>query len=272
MGDANAIEDLDRAWNEAYERNDRAPLGLILADDFEATAADGRSIGKAQLLQASPAPRSIAFSERYVRIFGSTAVTRGRLQIEHAHGQRVDQRFMRVYAKRDGRWQAVAVQVFPVVEPMMRDAVSSIVRAAALADAPRLHEIRRHSILALVPLGWPADRVRQWAERRNLEWAARIVQEREVWVLQIGDLAVGWISVTGSEIDGLYTDPQFAGRGVGSRLLVFAESVLQGRGVSEVRLEASPNAEDFYLRRNYEPISPRDAVAPRWLRKRLARR
>ena len=30
--DVKAVGDLDRAWNEAYERNDRAQLANILAD------------------------------------------------------------------------------------------------------------------------------------------------------------------------------------------------------------------------------------------------
>jgi ketosteroid isomerase-like protein len=113
--DWRTVEDLDRAWNEAYEHNDRAPLEHILADDFEAIAADGQTVTKAQLMQPSPAPRSIAFSDRSIRLFGSTAITRGRLRLEH-DGGRIDQRFMRVYARRDGRWRAVAVQVAAVAE------------------------------------------------------------------------------------------------------------------------------------------------------------
>ena len=113
--DAGTVGALDQAWNEAYEHNDRARLEGILADDFEAVAADGQTITKAQLMQPGRAPRSIAFSERSLRLFDSTAVTRGRLRLEH-QGGRVDQRFMRVYAKRDARWEAVAVQVSAVVE------------------------------------------------------------------------------------------------------------------------------------------------------------
>jgi ketosteroid isomerase-like protein len=109
-----ALDELDRAWNDAYLRNDRTPLDQILADDFVAVLADGRSITKAQLMQPSPAPLNIAFSERSTRVFGSTAIARGRLTLEHEGGS-VDQRFMRVYTKHQQRWQAVAVQVYPVL-------------------------------------------------------------------------------------------------------------------------------------------------------------
>jgi len=56
---------------------------------------------------------SIAFTEQYVRVFGHTAISGGRLTLE-AEGHRIDQRFLRVFAKRDGVWRAVAVSVTPI--------------------------------------------------------------------------------------------------------------------------------------------------------------
>ena len=38
----------------------------------------------------------------------------GRLSLQHDGGD-IDQRFMRVYTSQQGRWQAVAVQVYPVL-------------------------------------------------------------------------------------------------------------------------------------------------------------
>ena len=76
--DIDTIRCLDRAWNEAYLRNDRSVLAELLADDFRGFFPDGRSIGKAQLLQPA------------------------------------EPRFVRVYSRRAGRWQAVAVHVFPL--------------------------------------------------------------------------------------------------------------------------------------------------------------
>jgi len=49
-------------------------------------------------------------------VFGDTAVSRGRLQLEF-DDRRVDQRFLRVFAKREGVWRAVSVVVTPVVLP-----------------------------------------------------------------------------------------------------------------------------------------------------------
>ena len=105
---------LDEAWNEAYRRQDRSPLAAILAEDFIGWTAAGEPIRKAMLM-ADPPERavSVTFSEAAVKLFGETAVTRGRLTLE-LPGRLVDQRFLRVFARRDGRWQAVSVTVTPV--------------------------------------------------------------------------------------------------------------------------------------------------------------
>jgi len=105
---------LDSEWCEAYRRYDRTPLAHILADDFTGLTAAGDPITKA-LLMINPSGRamSVTFSEQYVRVFGNTGISRGRLQLEWEGGS-LDQRFIRVFAKRDGIWRAVSVAVTPV--------------------------------------------------------------------------------------------------------------------------------------------------------------
>jgi ketosteroid isomerase-like protein len=106
---------LDSEWNEAYRRQDRAPLAYILADDFTGLTALGEPITKAILMINPPGrAKSVTFSEQLVRVFGDAGISRGRLQIE-ADNFRLDQRFLRVFAKRDGIWQAVSVAVTPIV-------------------------------------------------------------------------------------------------------------------------------------------------------------
>lgn len=105
---------LDSEWNEAYRRHDRAPLAHILADDFTGWAALGEPVTKAMLAVNRPGrAKSVTFSEQSVRVFGHTGISRGRLQLE-LDDRRIDQRFLRVFAKRDGIWKAVSVAVTPV--------------------------------------------------------------------------------------------------------------------------------------------------------------
>lgn len=105
---------LDCDWNEAYRRHDRSPLAHILADDFTGLTASGDPIKKAALMANPPgSARSVIFSEQFIRAFGDTGISRGRLQLEF-DDRSIDQRFLRVFAKRDGIWQAVSVAVTPL--------------------------------------------------------------------------------------------------------------------------------------------------------------
>ncbi len=106
---------LDNEWNDVYRRADRAPLAYILADDFTGLTASGEPITKAALMVNPPGARAglAAFSEQFVRVFGDAGISRGRLQLE-LDDRRIDQRFLRVFARRDGVWQAVSVAVTPV--------------------------------------------------------------------------------------------------------------------------------------------------------------
>ena len=108
---------LDNEWNEAYRRLDRSPLAHILADDFTGLTALGEPITKA-LLMINPSGdgvKSVTFSEQYLCVFGGTGISRGRLQIGMEDGRiAINQRFLRVFARRDGIWQAVSVAVTPV--------------------------------------------------------------------------------------------------------------------------------------------------------------
>lgn len=105
---------LDCEWNEAYRRHDRSPLAHILADDFTGLTASGDPITKAALIVNPPgSARSVTFSEQFICAFGDTGISRGRLQLEFPD-RSIDQRFLRVFARRTGIWQAVSVAVTPL--------------------------------------------------------------------------------------------------------------------------------------------------------------
>ncbi len=106
-----AVLKLDDAWNAAYQARDPDALAAILADDWSGFFPNGLMVGKAELLSGmlSNPPARLAFERQAAQIYGDTAVTRGGLS---ADGVAV-QGFLRVYARREGEWRAVAVQVVP---------------------------------------------------------------------------------------------------------------------------------------------------------------
>jgi hypothetical protein len=117
MNDRYELERLNEAWNEAYRRVDMIALAAILADDWVGILASGDVFSKTQLLETVPnnPPSNLEFSGFELHQFADTAVTRGVLQVTSSEFT-VSQRFMRVWAKREGHWQAVAVQVALISE------------------------------------------------------------------------------------------------------------------------------------------------------------
>jgi GNAT superfamily N-acetyltransferase len=97
-----------------------------------------------------------------------------------------------------------------------------------------------------------------------------VISTKTLWVASTESAVVGWVGVEGPRVVGLYVEPSYVRRGIGSRLLAFAEDQLLRRGVRVVELEASWNAEDFYVRRGYEPTSDRPADSARPMQKVLA--
>lgn len=108
-----------------------------------------------------------------------------------------------------------------------------------------------------------------WASKATIDGMRRVLQEKELWVAEADGVIVGWVAFHGDYLDGLYTDPQFVERGVGAQLLDLAEQAMQDNGVQTARADASWNAEEFYLRRGYEPLGPRPPDGPRPLVKRF---
>jgi ketosteroid isomerase-like protein len=117
MNDQIELETLNEAWNEAYRRVDMISLAAILADDWVGILASGEAISKTQLLEHVPnnPPTTFDFSGFELHQFANTAVTRGVVRVISGEFN-VLQRFMRVWAKRERRWQAVAVQVALISE------------------------------------------------------------------------------------------------------------------------------------------------------------
>jgi putative acetyltransferase len=97
----------------------------------------------------------------------------------------------------------------------------------------------------------------------------RKIDELEIWVAELNGHVVSWGAIRGDRLEGLYTDPEFAGRGIGTELLNKLEGLLRGRDIRTISTEASSNAEGFYLRRGYEPLGPRLPGEAQSLTKRL---
>lgn len=142
-------------------------------------------------------------------------------------------------------------------------------RPAMHTDAHRLFDIRRRSILDLASTGMSIAEASAWADRLTLAGMERKLRELEIWVAEASEGTAGWAAILADRLEGLYTAPEFAGTGVGTGLLKFVESLMRVRQIPAVSLEASGNAEAFYLRRGYERTGPPTSHGAYPMRKRL---
>jgi putative acetyltransferase len=109
-----------------------------------------------------------------------------------------------------------------------------------------------------------------WAATLTVSGMERKIRELEIWVAEVNDRVAGWGAMSGDRLEGLYTDPEFIGRGIGTELLGLLEALMRRRGIPAVSADASANAERFYLRRGYEPIGVRTPEGAQPIRKRLS--
>ena len=135
--------------------------------------------------------------------------------------------------------------------------MAAVHRLATLDDAAALFDLRRRSILELAARGLPSGEADAWVARQTLARMDQKLREFEIWIAEFERSVAGWGAIGGDYLEGLYTAPEFAGRGVASSMLVLLEGLLRNRGISAMRADASSNARDFYLRRGFRLTGPR---------------
>ncbi|WP_213285905.1 GNAT family N-acetyltransferase [Bradyrhizobium sp. sGM-13] len=134
--------------------------------------------------------------------------------------------------------------------------MGAVHRLATRKDASDLYDIRRRSILELAPPKMPVAEAQAWAAKLTRAGMEQKLRELEVWVAELDGIVAGWGAIRGGWLEGLYSAPEFAGRGVGAGLLEMFERLMCEQGVRAVRAEASSNAMAFYLRRGYRANGP----------------
>ena len=113
-GDRRALTDLENSWLKS--EHDSAALERILAPDFIHPVVTGDFLTKEQHIYYStkylpPANLQNRFEALKVRIYGSVGIVNGIVVTSDENGKEVNRTvFTDVFAKRDGRWQAINAQ------------------------------------------------------------------------------------------------------------------------------------------------------------------
>jgi GNAT superfamily N-acetyltransferase len=105
---------------------------------------------------------------------------------------------------------------------------------------------RQASVPLIPPPVHPAADVRAWFQEV-------VVPTKEVWLVEEAGIPVALLVLDGDWIDQLYVEPDHAGQGFGSRLLVLAKE-LRPAGLDLWTFQSNRGARQFYERRGFEAV------------------
>ena len=126
------------------------------------------------------------------------------------------------------------------------------VRRAVTADAAMLCDLHKASVRALCAGTYSSRQIDAWlAPRCADDYRRAMTAGGEVMLAATyADRVVGFASLRGAELLGLYVDPKL-GRGAGGVLLAAAEEQARNGGEQILHLQATANAVAFYRKHGY---------------------
>ncbi len=116
------VQRAERQWLNAIVKNDVAAATLLLADDLVIIDHDGKSIGKAAVIERMKINRlrldEIRTADSKVRVYGMTAIAQGRASFRRAEATIAEVLLTGVWVKRAGRWRLTSINSTPLAEGM----------------------------------------------------------------------------------------------------------------------------------------------------------
>ena len=130
-------------------------------------------------------------------------------------------------------------------------------RAATPADAEGILVVHVAAIIANGPAAYTDEQVAAWAAKTEGtdRYVDAVSDPATVLVVAEADSRVigfGELDVESGEVEAIFVDPEWDGRGIGSSILNHFEHRLADEGFDVVRLRAVLNAVGFYQQQGYE--------------------
>jgi ketosteroid isomerase-like protein len=122
--EASAVANIERELVAAIAQKDLATYDRIVADDYVVFDSSGKQLTKAEIVTSyrsgTRGYTGLEIYDVFARVFGDTAVVTAKTKgFRHEDGKDVPNRvrYIRVFSRRGGRWQAVTQMSAPIENP-----------------------------------------------------------------------------------------------------------------------------------------------------------
>ena len=128
-------------------------------------------------------------------------------------------------------------------------------RPITAADGEALLRVHRRAILLDGVRAYSPAMTHSWADGMNADYLGRSVQSGSlVEAAELHGAIVGFSGVLGDEVEGLFVDPGFSGRGVGRGLIERAFARMKAAGHERARVTAALSGVGFYEAVGFRPL------------------
>jgi len=126
------------------------------------------------------------------------------------------------------------------------EAEKLLIRAARVSDASDLHELHARAVDAFCRGHYSDDQVQVLLIGRTAEGYLPAIERDEMFVMESDGCMVGFGHATQGEVEALFVDPGWAGRGIGGALLEHALQLAVRGHEGPIQLKSTLNAVGFY--------------------------
>ena len=122
---------------------------------------------------------------------------------------------------------------------------------ATQSDAEMVFDITQRTIHEIYPHYYPPSAVKFFSDHHSIENILSDISKNCVWILRDKNHSIGTVTINRNEINRLFVLPDYQGRGVGRRVMDFAEKHIF-ENFSYITLSSSFPAQEMYRKRGYE--------------------